>query len=207
MTLVELAFPVSGTSVPEDNGYWLYAAVSRTLDGHLPADVAISSIGGPPLGNWRLRLTRESRLRVRVPADGIGALLPLAGKFLDVGGHEIGLGVPRVRAMEAAPTLAARLVTIKGFTEPGPFAEAVGRQLADLGISGLPSIPDVPGGHRRGMPQRRVIRIKGRSIVGFEVVIDGLSDGDSSTLMARGIGGRRHLGCGIFWPLLKHGRR
>jgi CRISPR-associated protein Cas6 len=200
MTVIELAFPVMGLALPEDNGYGLYAAVSRALDDHLPENIAVASIGGPRLGNWRIGVTRETRLRLRTPADQIGGLLPLAGKYLDVGGHEIGLGIPEVRALTPAAELAARLVTIKGFTEPEPFMEAVARQLEALGVSGLATIPVVPGGGRKGLPQRRVVRIKDRFVVGFAVQIAGLSEKDSLTLQTQGLGGRRHMGCGIFVP-------
>jgi CRISPR-associated protein Cas6 len=200
MAVIELAFPVAGAILPEDNGYGVYAAVSRALGNHLPEDVAVDSIGGPLLGRWRVQVTRETRLRLRAPADRIGDLLPLAGQFLDVDGHEVGLGVPEVRALMPAPELVARVVSIKGFTEPGPFLGAARRQLDALGVSGTPTIPVVPGGMRKGWPQRRVVRVKGRAIVGFALHVGDLSPPDSLTLLTRGLGGRRHMGCGIFVP-------
>ncbi len=198
--IVELAFPVLGRELPEDNGYELYAAVSRAMDDHLPDDVAVSSIGGRRLGGWRVGIDETTRLRIRTPAEQIGDLLRLAGRFLDVGGHEIGLGVPEVRALTPASDVAARLVTIKGFTEPDAFLGAVGRQLDALGVSGAAEVPAVAGGERRGLPQRRVVRIRGALVVGFAVRVSGLSDQDSLTLQERGLGGRRHMGCGIFVP-------
>lgn len=198
--ILELAFPILGRELPEDNGYELYAAVSRAMDDHLPEDVAVASIGGPRLGGRRVAVGGATRLRIRTPAERIGELLRLAGRFLDVGGHEIGLGVPEVRALTPAPEVASRLVTIKGFVEPDPFLEAVVRQLDALGVSGRAEVPTVPGGERRGLPQRRVVQIRRASIVGFAVRVSGLSDRDSLTLQERGIGGRRHMGCGIFVP-------
>jgi CRISPR-associated protein Cas6 len=206
MTFIELAFPVTGATLPEDNGYGIYAAVSLALDNHLPEDVAVDSIGGPLLGRWRVQVTRETRLRLRAPADRIGDLLPLAGRYLDVGGHEVGLSVPEVRALIPAPELVARIVSIKGFMQPGPFLEAARRQLDALGVSGTPTIPVVPGGKRQGMPQRRVVRVKGRAIVGFALRVSDLSRTESLTLQARGLGGRRHMGCGIFAPAREAGR-
>src|SRR3954447_156708 len=82
MIVVDLSFPVSGAVIPEDNGYPLYAAISRALGSHLRDGVAIASSGGPRLGDWRLRVTPETRLRIRTPADRIGDVLPLAGRFL-----------------------------------------------------------------------------------------------------------------------------
>lgn len=198
--ILELAFPVLGRDLPEDNGYELYAAVSRAMDEHLPDDVAVASIGGPRLGGRRVAVGGATRLRIRTPAEGIGELLRLAGRFLDVGGHEIGLGVPEVRALTPASEVSARLVTIKGFVEPDAFLGAVARQLDALGVSGSAEVPVVSGGERQGLPQRRIVRIRGVSVVGFAVRVSGLSDRDSLTLQERGIGGRRHMGCGIFVP-------
>lgn len=205
--ILELAFPVtSGAELGEDNGYPLYAAVCRALDGHLPDGVAVASIGGPRLGGRRIAVDRSTRLRLRTPAERVGALLALAGRFLDVGGREIGLGVPEVRALTPAPALYSRLVTIKGFTEPGPFLEAAARQMAAMGVSGRLEIPAVAGGVRAGLPRRRVVRIRGASVVGFAVSASGLSDRDSLALQEGGLGGRRRMGCGIFVPARGGGR-
>jgi CRISPR-associated protein Cas6 len=56
-------------------------------------------------------------------------VLLLAGKRLDIGGHQIRLGLPVAHPLEPAPSLYARVVTIKKFTEPDPFLEAVERKL------------------------------------------------------------------------------
>ena len=201
MPLVELAFPIQGRTLPENNGYSLYAAISRALGGHLPDGVAMSSVGGTPLGGWRIGLDRASWLRLRLPSERIGEVLGLAGKLLDVGGHEVGLGVPQIRALATAPTLASRLVTIKGFTDPGPFLEAASRQMEAIGIAGRPSIPLLTSGPRTGLPNRRILRIKGIAIVGFAMIVEGLSTEDSSRLLTSGLGGRRRMGCGIFSPI------
>ena len=201
MPLVELAFPIQGRTLPENNGYLLYAALSRALDGHLPDGVAVASVGGTPLGDWRIGLDRASWLRLRLPSERVGELLGLAGKFLEVGNHEVALGVPQIRALATASTLASRLVTIKGFTEPGPFLEAALRQMRTLNISGQPSIPLLTSGPRSGLPKRRILRIKGVAIVGFAMLIEGMSVEDSERLLTSGLGGRRRMGCGIFSPI------
>jgi CRISPR-associated endonuclease/helicase Cas3 len=92
-------------------------------------------------------------------------------------------------------------VTIKGFTDPGPFLDAVGRQLDELGVGGRPEIPTVPAGPRRGLPLRRVLKVRQSVIVGFAVIVSGLTDAESLRLQECGLGGRRHMGCGIFSPL------
>jgi CRISPR-associated protein Cas6 len=200
MTMVELAYPVLGTKLPADNGYVLYAAISRALDHHLPDGIAILSIGGPRLLRNRIQIDRETRLRIRTSPDHIGALLPLAGKFLDLEGCEIGLGAPTVCALRPAPELVSRIVTIKGFKEPEPFLGAVRRQIESLGIAAQATIPVFAAGPRKGEFRRRVVAVKGRAIVGFALKVGGLSEQDSFTLLAKGLGGRRHMGCGIFTP-------
>jgi CRISPR-associated protein Cas6 len=201
MIIVELSFPVRANAIPVDNGYEIYAAISRTLDSHLPDGISISSIGGPYSAQRRILTSPTTCLRIRTPSDHIGDLLPLAGRFLNISGHEIGLGIPQVRALRPAPELTSRLVTIKGFTEPVAFLEAVNRQLAKLGVSGRATIPAFEEGKRKGELRRRVIRIKNQTIVGYSLTVSGLSAGDSYQLLARGIGGRRHMGCGIFVPV------
>lgn len=201
MHIIELAFPVLGQTLPSDNGYELYAALSKTLGSHLPERISIASIGGTSLGHRQIQITRATRLRIRTPSEEIGQLLPLAGKYLNVGGHAIGLGIPEVRALEPAQSLLARIVTIKGFIEPDSFLQAVQRQMESLKVKGKASIPVFDEGPRKGELRRRIIQIKDRVIIGFSLRVEELSDHDSYQLLTNGLGGRRHMGCGIFVPM------
>ncbi|MGH9899965.1 MAG: type I-MYXAN CRISPR-associated protein Cas6/Cmx6, partial [Pyrinomonadaceae bacterium] len=107
------------------------------------------------------------------------------------------LGLPVTRPLEPAPSLYARVVTIKKFTEPEPFLEAVNRKLDQFGIKGRAELPlDQQGRYRR-----RIVTIHGKSVVGFSVVVHDLNDEDSLKLQSSGIGGRRAMGCGIFNPI------
>ena len=45
------------------------------------------------------------------------------------------------------------------------------------------------------------VRIKDREIVGYEVVIERLTAEESLTVQEHGLGGRRHMGCGVFTPV------
>jgi CRISPR-associated protein Cas6 len=49
-----------------------------------------------------------------------------------------------------------------------------------------------------GNPCRKVIKIKTYSVVGFSLVVTDLSDEDSLKLQIFGLGGKHHMGCGIF---------
>src|SRR5438132_14379282 len=123
MPLIELHFPVLGSTLPADHGYALYSALSRMIPQvHEDHAVSIGPIGGQYVGNGRLQIdSRRSHLRLRLAPENIAAVLPLAGKSLVIGDHSIRIGVPFVRALVPAANLVARLVTIKGFTEPPAF--------------------------------------------------------------------------------------
>jgi CRISPR-associated protein Cas6 len=203
MTYVELVFPVQGHSLPKNHAYSLYSAISSALNNHIPQGIAIAAISGRDMGAGKTQLTPEARLRIRTPVELIGHLLSISGQFLRVGDSELGLGVPRIHALVPSQSLKARMVTIKGFTEADPFLNAARRQLTDAGITGEIWIPTVEVGPLAGKPCRRILKIKDKTIVGFTVVVENLSDEDACKLLASGIGGRRHMGCGFFVPWSK----
>jgi CRISPR-associated protein Cas6 len=204
MPKVNLYYPVLGTTLPTDHGYALYGALAKGLAALHEGGprVLIGPILGRYTGNKTLRLEPKwSHLRLRLPAEDIGKVLPLAGKALDVGGHKIRLGVPRVMALEPSPTLVARVVMIKGFTEPQSFLEAARRQLAAAGIYAEASIPRVREGPQQGKPRRHVVRVKERRLVGFTVQLTGLRPEQSIAVQERGLGGKQRMGCGFFVPM------
>jgi CRISPR-associated endonuclease/helicase Cas3 len=127
--------------------------------------------------------------------------MSLAGKGIAIMRHHIRLGVPQVRALEPSPSLYARVVAIKHATEVALVCAAARRQLDELGIGGRVRVPDhvVKGGTVE--PQRRVLRIKKAVIVGFALLVEGLTDEESLRLQELGLGGRRRMGCGFFVPV------
>jgi CRISPR-associated endonuclease/helicase Cas3 len=203
MTHVDLSFPVRGHSIPRDHSYALYGALSRLIpELHGAGWLAVHGIGARLLGPETLTLHPPGSLRLRIPLDRIAAVLPLAGKLVEIAGRPLVIGVPSVVPLQPAPVLDARLVVIKltgGVKREGlPFmssdfrtrfmAEA-SRQLARLGIANEPRILG-----------RSSITVAGRSIIGCAVQVDGLTEADSILLQVRGIGGKRTMGCGVFRP-------
>jgi CRISPR-associated endonuclease/helicase Cas3 len=187
-TALDLAFRLTGSRLPVDHGYALYAAICRVLpEIHAARDIGIHPVRGRYVGDAALQLSRPSRLVFRLPAGRIGAVLGLVGQVLDVDGYRLGVGVPEVRPLHPAPTLRARLVTIKGFMEPDPFLQAVRRQLAALNI-------DAP----LRVGRRRTVRVNDRLVVGFELAVGALGAQASLALQGVGVGGRRRMGCGVF---------
>ncbi len=190
---VDLAFRLSGTHLPVDHGYFLFAAVSKRLPPfHAAANWGVHPVHGTPLGNGTLAITASSRLVMRLPAESIQHAIPLAGKRLEVCGRTLRVGVPEVQILRAAQHLFSRLVTIKGFAdEPDEFAEACLRQLEAMGILDA----------RIAVRKRRVMTVKGYTIVGYSVRLSGLTASGSVLVQERGLGGKRKMGAGIFVPI------
>lgn len=205
MTIVDLVFPVAGANIAREHGYSLYAALSRLIPGlHSSEGIGIFPIRGTPAGEALLDLGPQSTLRIRVPADRLPVLLPLAGKAIEVDRHHLRIGVPRVTALVPATTLISRLVLIKvaharerGVT-PELFLDAARKQLIALGIAGEAAIPLVRGGPHAGEPRRRVLRVKEQTHAGYAMVVEGLTAEESVRLQEAGLGGRRLMGCGLF---------
>ena len=202
MTL-ELVFPAAGTALPTDHAYLPYAALSGVVPRFHEAGTALrfAPVTGVGVPGGRLQLDDYSVLRVRLPDDAVRVALPLAGKRLAVGDAGVRLGVPAVRTLEPAASLYARLVTFKNADTPGQFLATARAKLAELGVAGEPQLPVHPDGERAGEPRRRVVRVKGVAIVGYALIVAGLSAADSVTLQESGLGGRTHFGCGFFLPL------
>lgn len=207
MNTVDLIFPVVGNRLPTEHGYALYASLAKRVPAlHATSSaVSISPVTGDYLGRGMLSLNRRSSFRCRLPASEIAALLPLAGQALEVTGHRLRLGAPRIQALVPATALVSRLVILKihDTLNPTPeqFLEAVRRRLADKGIVGEPQLPLVQQGPHAGRPQRRTFRIKDNTLAGYALQVSGLTAEDSLQLQADSPFGRRRMGCGFFVPL------
>ena len=198
-THVDLAFPVRGTSLPRDHSYALYGALSRAIPAlHGASWFGVQAIPGH-LVDDHLEIRRGSYLRLRIPADRIAVLLPLAGSSLEVLGGEVTLGAPTIHALRPVAALDAQLVVIRltgGVAKPFDraafderFTAEAYRQLERLGVKGELAL--------RG---RRSITVGGQRIIGHAVGITGLSEDHSLLLQAHGLGGKRTMGCGLFRP-------
>ena len=196
---VEMSFEISGQTLPADHGYGLYSAIVDICPAlHEQEWLSIQTISGRPDRQGKIGLSKQSRLKLRLPyePDKISLVLPIAGKKLIIGIHEIQLGIPQIFPLRSTNKLRSRIVTIKKFQEPEPFLEAAKRQLDALGIQGDISIPL----NEEGEPSRKAIKIKTYSVVGFSVNVTELNDEDSIKLQTFGLGGKHRMGCGIFTP-------
>lgn len=211
MTLqtIDLLFPVRGSSLAWDHSYDLYGALCRrqSLLHENPYPYGIFPINGLATGNRRLELTEKSVLRMRMPSDRIGDILPLVGASLELNGDKIVLDSPRLEPVPHSARLFSPWVTYDGASDEETFTRWVEGELQKLEISGTPVMgrainPNSKDGGKgsRDAHLRRTRTIKGRQIVGYALLIEGLSAQDSSKLCAHGLGGRRHFGGGLFLP-------
>jgi CRISPR-associated protein Cas6 len=190
MPYVDLAFRLTGAKVPVDHGYALYSAISRIVpEIHEARNIGVHPIRGTYSGNGELILRDSSRLVVRMESEQIGQFLKLAGKKLEIDGYSLRVGIPEVRLLRPRAALYSRVVTIKGFMEPAIFVEAARRQVEKIGVHAELQVGE-----------RRTFRIKDKQVVGFEVAATDLDAQDSIRLQEGGLGGRRHMGCGVFVP-------
>lgn len=213
---IKVNFGLSGKQLPADHGYSVYSAISKSCPSLHAIDwLGIELINGFPSGRGLITLPEHgATLRLRIPADHYRDVLPLAGKRFDIGGHQLRLGLPIARPLQPSPSLYARVVTIKKFTDAEPFLEAVKRKLDQFGIKGRIELPR----DEQGRYRRRIVTIHGKSVVGFSMAVHDLNDHDSLLPQAgavkvvsadnesvnwQGIFSRRAMGCGIFNPIVR----
>jgi len=204
-SFVELSFRLVGQTLPADHGYGLYSAIAHLCpEIHEQEGISIQTISGEPNRQGTIYLSRQSRLKIRLPyePEKISLVLPLAGQILTIGIHRIQLGIPQIFPLRPVDTLRSRIVTIKKFQEPEPFKEAAQRQLDAMGIQATLILPL----NEQGEPSRKAIKIKSYSVVGFSLIVTDLNEADSLKLQAAGLGGKHRMGCGIFNPLPQRGR-
>jgi CRISPR-associated protein Cas6 len=215
--VIDVSFRVMGHSLPMDHGYTLYSTLSKLLPKLHNADwLAIHPISGFPGDRKALQITNKSRLRLRLPHDRLVEVMPLAGKQLVLADASndcaIRLGVPEVYTLHPSAVLASRCVVIKvseaeksnRSPDREMFLAAIKSQLAGHEIEGDAWIDNRRDSRGREL-SRRIVRVKGKSIVGYSVRVSGLSDEDSLKLQEVGLGGRRRMGCGIFVPVQLQG--
>lgn len=204
-TTIDCSFPLVSrhAELPRDHGYVLYSALVSILG---PQVHGAPWFGVHPLSGEQskdlLRLHHRTALRLRIPADRVPLVLPLAGHCLNVCGWRLSLGPPTVHPLAPSASLDARLVYVKLTTLPyaadgnldkdvmqEACAESLRRQLTALGICAELAVTG-----------RRALSVKGRQLLGHSVRVSNLAAADSLKLQGAGLGGKRAMGCGIFRP-------
>lgn len=208
VAIIDLAFPVAGTTIPVDHGYALFAALSRVVPGiHACASLGVHPIQGRLCGDRQLALTNTSAVTLRGDLASLLSVVGLTGQTLSIAGRPVTLGAPVISPLVPARHLVSRMVTVRGYQEPVAFLDALQRQMVSLNIHADILLMRAQGSHpwegRVGSSDawvRRTLCIAGREIVGYAVQATAHTDSDSLALQARGLGGRRRFGCGVFVP-------
>jgi CRISPR-associated endonuclease/helicase Cas3 len=199
---IDLVFSLTGQTLPLDNGYIVYSALSRICPPiHQLENISIHPIAGIPEPSKQLRLTQHSKLQIRLPVDLIPLIYEsLAGQTFSIGQNQFQLGIPEYNPLAPFPNLYSRLVIIRRFQEPQSFLEAAKRNLERLNIQGSITLST----RAKGQPQCRQLTIKNKTgtfaVRGFSVQIAELNPEDSITLQKYGIGGKKKMMCGVFVP-------
>ena len=176
--------------IPLDHGYAVFSALSREFPWiHDNLSLGVHPIAGHKVSPGRIRSCSESRLVLRGREADLTRFDRLDGMAIGLERDEIRLEHESTVGLAPASSLRSSIVLHGKHKELGPFRESLARVVGELWPSG-----------RLAVGQRRVIRIKGRMIVGYAVVVTGLSDRDSILLQADGLGGRHRMGCGVMVP-------
>jgi CRISPR-associated protein Cas6 len=193
MNTVDLSFPVfSQSPLPVDHGYLLYSALCHKLpELHELNQIAVHPLRGQYIGNRQMQVTDLTRLTLRTVTDLIPTLIRLTGKELTVSNRTLRIGVPQVQAILPVESLRSRLVTTKNGEDVERFQTELRRQLSAMKVSEEALLT---------VKHRRTLRIRDKEIVGHEVHLERLLSADSLVVQETGLGGRRHMGCGIFVP-------
>lgn len=206
MNYLQIEFALRGKTLPSDNGYAICSAIKKNvLKDSLPADVLLCSVPGIPTPNKLIYLNHLSKLRLRCPAEQVQQWYRvLQNQVLDIQGHLIRLIQPKILLPQPSETLKARMVTFKlesiNHQElPFYFLKSCNNALEKLEIKAKASIDSDANGDLA----RRALKIRKKDVVGFAVAIEELNEQDSLKLQFYGIGGRKHFGCGWFYPTKK----
>jgi CRISPR-associated protein Cas6 len=185
--MTDVVFALSGRTLPADHAYAVWRQIARLLPWlEAEPEAGILPLRAPERGD-DLLLSRRARLVLRVPGSRAQEALQLSGQVLEVDGHALTLGDGRERPLQPHPTLHAQLV-VSGAPEDA-FLQAMAGEMARAGIGG-----------KLICGRRHVLPGSGGKIAGYSLVVHELKPADALALQCCGLGGERHLGCGMFIP-------
>jgi CRISPR-associated protein Cas6 len=186
---VDVAFALDGRSLPRDHAQALADALMVRLPWlatHPTAGVhPVKVVPGDGPQGW---LSQRARLLLRVPQSLQPALAALDGCTLGVAGSTLRLCRPKPHRLLPHGTLYAHFVAAASDDEAA-FMRDVRSELDALRVDAH----TVCGKRQQRHSDAGVV-------VGFSLMLHGLSPADSLTVQRVGIGPQRALGCGLFVP-------
>lgn len=188
-SMVDMVFPLVGHSLPRDHGQALQQALQQALPW-LTADSRVGIHSVKLIAGYEelALLSQRSRLLMRLPRERVADAQALCARTIDVAGCRIQLGVAHLRELLTHSTLYAPAVAATSADEADFMHSVVG----DLQAQSVRALT-VCG-------KRSSRQLQGQPLTTFSLMLHALSQSDSLTLLERGMGPHRLMGCGIFVP-------
>jgi CRISPR-associated protein Cas6 len=188
-TTVDVAFDLTGSSLPVEYAWLLLRAVEARLPW-LPdeAQAGIHPLRTAPTTYGVVLLAQRAKLVLRLPGVRLPDALALQRSTLDVGGSGLDVGAGTARPLRPSATLSAQRVAT-GAADEAAFEADIADTLRRMGVAAR-YISGRPRGGDAG----------GRKIAGYALALHGLGPADSLRIQREGIGGDRRLGWGVFVP-------
>ena len=210
--IVELQFNVIGNRLKIDHGYKLYAALKTKIiekdptllvNRNFPANVNISQLFGKEYQDV-IFITNKSTIKIRGPQDYLCAIKKLLNEqIILVGGTKIFLYEATLFSLQPTNSLISNIVVIKypyrkDIDCQERFLMSCRKQLLALNIEQEPVLIE----QKWNSTKQKIMTVEKDTCktfyVGYGVAIHDLTEEESISLKIKGIGGKRHMGCGWF---------
>jgi CRISPR-associated protein Cas6 len=200
--IVDVVYRMECKTLRVDHAYALSAAIQQVLPWFASEPAAgLHLIHGADSGNGWIRpedgddllyLSRRTRLVLRLPRERLQDAEAMCGQTLDVDGHLLKVGSFSTRLLSDLATLFSRYVALEEgeLEDEDAFLRRVAGELKDMGLPVKRILPGITHSIRRPEGELPV-----RSIM-----VADLDPESAVILQQRGVGGHRHLGCGLFVP-------
>ena len=186
--MIDIVFEINGTSVPVNYPFALWSEIVHCLPWLKKEEAAgILPLRGSINGE-NLLLSRRTKLIMRVPASLVIQAKQLTGQQLIIDGNILTVGKSYERELQPTTTLHAYLVE-SNLSEIEFLAE-MKVKLQAMNVS-CNLICD---------KYREIKSADNQLLQGYGLVLHDLKPLASMQIQSIGLGGSRHLGCGIFVP-------
>lgn len=185
--MIDVVFDLEGAVVPNYYPFFLWAELVRCLPWlNIEEGIGVHPLRGSISGDTLL-LSKRTKLILRLPITRVAQAEKLSGQSLNIEGNPLVVGKSRQRELQAATTLHAYVV--ESAVSEVDFIESMKAKLEEMNIP-CNLICD----------KYREIIFDNQVVSGFGLVLHDLKLPASLSIQRSGLGGARHLGCGIFIP-------
>jgi len=185
--MVDVVFDLNGSSVPASYPFLLWSELLRCLPWLSDAgNAGVHPLRGSVSGE-NILLSRRTKLILRLPSELAEQADSLSGQQLNIDGSVLIVGKAKDRQLQAATTLHSYIV--ESSLDEVEFIADMKQKLQAMNIP-CNLICD----------KYRKINDGNKSLAGFGLVLHDLKPAASLQIQRAGLGGSRHLGCGIFVP-------